>query len=62
MTTTIDNNRILESRSVDTYTASYTITQDDVDSKFLSNTATFTGIDPDGTTVVSKTSDDGDPS
>ena len=61
-TTTIDNNRILESRSVDTYTASYTITQDDVDSKFLSNTATFTGIDPDGTTVVSKTSDDGDPS
>ena len=61
MTTTIDNNRILESRSVDTYTASYTITQDDVDSKFLSNTATFTGIDPDGTTVVSKTADDGDP-
>ena len=61
-TTTIDNNRILESRSVDTYTASYTITQDDVDSKFLSNTATFTGIDPDGTTVVSKTADDGDPS
>ena len=61
MTSTTDNNRILESRSVDTYTASYTITQDDVDSKFLSNTATFTGIDPDGTTVVSKTADDGDP-
>ena len=62
VTTTTVNNRILEARSVDTYTASYTITQDDVDSKFLSNTATFTGIDPDGTTVVSKTSDDGDPS
>ncbi|RPG54724.1 MAG: DUF11 domain-containing protein, partial [Flavobacteriales bacterium TMED96] len=60
VTTTTVNNRILEARSVDTYTASYTITQDDVDSKFLSNTATFTGIDPDGTTVVSKTSDDGD--
>ena len=60
VTTTIDNNEILEARSVDTYVASYTITQDDVDSKFLSNTATFTGIDPDGSTVVSKTSDDGD--
>ena len=34
--------------------------RDDVDSKFLSNTATFTGIDPDGCTVVSRTSDDGD--
>ena len=62
VTTTIDNNEILEARSVDTYVASYTITQDDVDSKFLSNTATFTGIDPDGSTVVSKTSDDGDES
>ncbi|MDB4716922.1 hypothetical protein OAF03_02020, partial [Flavobacteriaceae bacterium] len=58
-TTTIDNNEILEALSIDTYVASYTITQEDVDSKFLSNTATFTGIDPDGSSVVSRTSDDG---
>ena len=63
--TIIDNNQILESNTglagdyyVDTYTASYTITQSDVDSGFVSNIATITSIDPDGSTVVSATIDD----
>ncbi len=61
--TTVNTNTFVDSgkleiQSINTYTASYTITQSDVDSGFVSNIATITSIDPDGSTVVSATIDD----
>jgi len=46
----------------ETFTASYTITQDDIDAGSFSNTATVSAEDPDGETIITKSDDPDNPS
>ncbi len=41
-----------------TFTATYALTQDDIDNGQVQNTATITGNDPDGTPVTDVSGDD----
>ncbi len=60
--TSDDGDNILETTEQLRWEVSYTLTQDDINAGGISNTATLSGLGPDGTTPVSDVSDNGNDS